>query len=38
VVVSEGHVTAELDRDEATPESVMHAATSGHRSSEEVPA
>ncbi|MDN5892546.1 MAG: sugar ABC transporter ATP-binding protein [Nocardioides sp.] len=31
VVLSEGHVTAELGRDEATPEAVMHAATSSQR-------
>ncbi|CUR60697.1 ribose ABC transporter (ATP-binding protein) [metagenome] len=30
VVLSEGRVTAELDRGEATPESVMHAATASH--------
>ncbi len=27
LVVSEGHITAELDREDATPEKVMHAAT-----------
>jgi rhamnose transport system ATP-binding protein len=30
VVLSEGKVTAELDRSEATPESVMYAATASH--------
>jgi len=30
VVVCEGEVTAELDRDQATPETVMHAATHVH--------
>lgn len=30
LVVSEGRITAELDRSEATPEAVMHAATARH--------
>ncbi|MGZ4450020.1 MAG: hypothetical protein ACXVW4_09525, partial [Nocardioides sp.] len=42
LVVCEGRLTARLDRSEATPESVMHAATrtaaTGHPDHQEVPA
>lgn len=38
VVMCEGRVTATLDRSEATPESVMHAATHAHEATTEVSA
>ncbi len=38
LVVCEGEITAELDRAEATPEKVMHAATRGASTTEEISA